>query len=293
MLTKLYRHGATRQQVRKAYVVSGDGAPAVISRLSAQWPPNKTYKDIGQISLAFDKRNASDVILDTGLTWLHNRDDRDHVFGAMAEAVCRLVADVTAAGCQLLPNGYRNSASGAPLSLQTCGDDHIFETPTDAEREVFSNALRNYTPALIALSGRAAYARDSMDRLCSTRLNHSSRHYAARYFASVTPRHIDRVLGELRRDEGISRVDLLDVNPIGISNTAKSVHVRCIDGQIFVSTTRAHAILCQALFIQGRRLARAGRRVAAARQSLIEKNRARAIVDGLLARFELDRPIRE
>jgi hypothetical protein len=44
------------------------------------------------------------------------------------------------------------------------------------------------------------------------------------------------------------------------------------------------------LLLRARRLVRNGRRVGAARQALIEHNRARAITHGLLARFEEDKP---
>jgi len=85
----------------------------------------------------------------------------------------------------------------------------------------------------------------------------------------------------------VGRIELLDVCPLAGDNQS-GVEIRFTDGQMLLSSVRAQALLYQALLIKARRLTRSGRRIGNVRQSLVERNRARAITDGLQARLEVE-----
>ena len=67
-----------------------------------------------------------------------------------------------------------------------------------------------------------------------------------------------------------------------------NVELRFNDAQALLSSARAQAILYQALLLKARRLARNGSRVGHFHQVLLERNRARAVANGLQARFEVE-----
>jgi hypothetical protein len=282
MLVKVYRHGPTRQRLLKGYIVAAEKSEPVLQEIRQRWPHGSS------VSLVLSPKQPSCVWLDTGVVWLHTPRARAEVFGQLAEAVSNLGSQVAARGGHLLPNAVRTSETER-WHDSVCGDEHVLETIDNVEREICCNFIRGHTPTLIALTGRSGLTEHAIERLASCHLSTSVRHYAARYLASVSPLHLGRVAQELRREEGVSRIDLLDVSPEGkLADSAVGVQLRCIDGQTLLSTARAHAILCQAMMIRSRRMARAGRRVGAIRQNLIERNRAHAIAEGLSARFERD-----
>jgi hypothetical protein len=149
-----------------------------------------------------------------------------------------------------------------------------------------------YVPTIIAYSGRAGLDQNGLEGVGSRRLFNSQEHYAMRYLASLTPTHLKRVTQCLRRDDGVSNLDFLDISPLSDpSAPGNSIELRFIDSQVYLSTVRAQAILIQALFLQARRLVRDGRRVGNPEQKYLERNRARAITKAMQARFE-DEPDR-
>jgi hypothetical protein len=128
-----------------------------------------------------------------------------------------------------------------------------------------------------------------MDTAGSRRLAEAADQIATRYIASVSPRHLTRIQDRMRRDQGVARLELMDVNPLGdASLEVGHVELRFVDAQVLLSTTRAHALLVQAIAMRARRLERDGRRVPSGSQALLERNRARAIAHGLSARFEVE-----
>src|SRR5205823_1712999 len=106
------------------------------------------------------------------------------------------------------------------------------------------------------------------------------------YLASASQTHLSRVRDSLRRDEGVSRLELMDINPIGLPDLIPNVAVRCLDAQILPATVLAHAILVQALAMRARLLEREGRRVPAVAQHVLDRNRSRAISTGLASSFD-------
>lgn len=279
MLTQLYRFGPSRQQILKGFVVVGPQPKRALQQALATLPG-------AQVDIRIDPRASHCVWVDTGMTWLHTPRARRACFSQMARRVQELARHVQQAGGQLLPSAARPSPNERWKDL-VCGDEHVLETIDDNEKEVYCNLIREYLPLLIALTGRTGAGPEGIEPHASRRLSDSGQHLAARYFASVSPRHLDRVLQCLRRDEGVGRLDLLDIRPIsGDEKGAGSVELRFTDAQILSSSTLAHAMLYQALLIRARRLTRGGRRVGNIPQSLIARNRSRAIAEGLQARFE-------
>ena len=154
---------------------------------------------------------------------------------------------------------------------------------------MLANLLRSHVPTLIAMTGRpVATAGVTRDRIGSRWLAASPSHLAARYLASTAPQHLERVKVELRRHDGIARLDRMDIVPDFADDGSPVVIVRCIDAAPSLATARAHALVLAALALRARRLVRDGKRVGNVPQRTLEENRARAIADGLRARFVLD-----
>ncbi|MBC8029041.1 MAG: hypothetical protein H7Z16_02935 [Pyrinomonadaceae bacterium] len=282
MLTHVYRYGPSRQRILKGFVVAGQEAERIVSRVVKEWPASLS----GALNLSADARFPTNVWLDTGLVWLHTPQARARHFSQLAESARGLAQSVTKAGGKLLPNAIRLSTSEAWESY-LCSDRHLLETFDDSEKEVYCNLLRVHLPVLIALTGRAGVSPQGVEPVASRHLANSSHHLAARYLASVSPQYLQRVVQCLRRDQGVGILELLDVYPLA-DNGENGVEIRFTDGQILLSSVRAQALLYQALLIKARRLTRSGRRIGNVRQSLVERNRGRAITDGLQARLEVE-----
>jgi hypothetical protein len=288
MLVKAYRHGPTRQRLLKGYILAGKEAEAVAKQVCKDWRGSPGKGDAPQVSVRIDERHPTSIWLDTGDVWLHTAGARDAMFGRLNDSLRALIREVKARGATLLPNALQSNPV-PDWGKATCGDEHILETNDDVEREVANNYIRQFTPALIALAGRCGLSSEGIDRLGSRRLTVSTHHYAARYLPSVSPLHLGRVVRELQREQGISRIDLLDISPVSqLTDGSSAIHLRFFDAQILLSTARAHAILAQAMMIRTRRLVQEGRRIGAVRQAIINRNRGRAIASGMSARFETD-----
>jgi hypothetical protein len=83
---------------------------------------------------------------------------------------------------------------------------------------------------------------------------------------------------------------MLDVHPSLAGGHVSVVELRFNDGQMLLSTTRAQALLYQAIFVCARRRVRSAQGFPAGSQRVLQRNRARAISDGLQARFERESP---
>jgi hypothetical protein len=169
------------------------------------------------------------------------------------------------------------------------GDTHVIEVLSPVEQEVLCNLLRSHVPTLIAMAGRGITSIGvRRDRVGSRWLTASRSHLAARYLASTAPAHLDRVKAELRRRDGVARLDRMDIAPGQTADGTLVVTVRCIDAAASLATARAHAVVLAALALRARRLVREGRRTGNTPQKRLEENRARAIADGLRARFVVE-----
>ena len=282
MLTRVYRYGPSRQRILKGFVVAGQQPERIASEVLKHW----SVSSLSAFKLSADSRFPTNIWVDTGLVWLHTPQARSNHFNQLAEALRTLAQSVSRAGGKLLPNAVRLSTS-EPWEAHLCSDRHLLETLDDSEKEVYCNLLRTHLPVLIALTGRAGVSPRGVEPVASRHLADSSHHLAARYLASVSPQHLQRVVQCLRRDQGVGRIELLDVCPLADDNQS-GVEIRFTDGQMLLSSVRAQALLYQALLIKARRLTRSGRRIGNMRQSLVERNRARAITDGLQARLEVE-----
>ncbi|MGW7042552.1 hypothetical protein ACWGDT_07495 [Streptomyces avermitilis] len=225
--------------------------------------------------------------LTTPMTWLGTRGARREGFDALGHAVDVVATAAGQAGGLLTAPGLSLGGSAAPLD----GDTHWLETADPVEQEVLCNLLRRHSPLLIAIAGRGSFVPGGRrDRIGSRWLADSHEHLAARFLASVTERHLYRVQAELRRRDGISHLDRMDVAPV-MGNGA--VLVRCLDAQTSLAETRAHVLLLSALALRARSMVQEGRREGPAPQELLEENRARAISDGLRAGLAEEKRPRE
>jgi hypothetical protein len=225
------------------------------------------------------------VAVGVSSAWLGTLAARDEAFALLGRAI-GLVGEAAAAQRGVaLPPGVKLSRSPAVLA----GDTHVLEVLSAVEQEVLGNLVRSHVPTLIALAGRGvAEAGAPRDRIGSRWLSGSRSHLAARFFASTAPAHLDRVKAELRRRDGVARLDRMDVVPDHNSDGTPVVVVRCVDAAATLATARAHATVLAALAVRARRLVREGRRLGHTPQQLLEENRARAVADGLRARFAVD-----
>ncbi|HKH44863.1 MAG TPA: hypothetical protein VKM72_09395 [Thermoanaerobaculia bacterium] len=287
MLTLLYRHGPSRYRLVKGYSVFAKDIQEIGRHLATK-AEQLLPKVAGRPPVLHVSSRHSTITFDLGMLWLHKPELRRKSFQelhAAVEVVSRLVEQH---GGRLIPAAIRPPSSAA-WKPWLCGDYHFLEVADSFEREVFCNLIRIHVPTLIALTGRAGIGPNGSERQGSRRLSESAEHYATRYLASVSPRHLPRVIQCLRREGGIDKLELMDVNPLGDSQDPTStVELRFVDSQVFLASVRAQALLFQALLIRARRLVRQGRRVGAIPQRILEDNRARAIAQGLRAGFELE-----
>lgn len=282
MLVSLYRTGPMRHRILKGYVVAAADPERVTDALDAVAGQLPAHPD-GRFTLWRDPRARGAVWLDTGMVWLIDRDSRGALRRALTEATVRLAGAVRAHGGRLVPGGWQGAAGGPDW---LCADVHAVEVVTDTQRELASNLFRRWVPELVALSGHAAYGGRRVERGGSRRLADARDHLSTRYLASASAGHLDRVRASLRRDEGVSRLELMDVNPVGLPDQVPNVAVRCLDAQILPATVIAQAILVQAMAMRARLMERDGRRVPAVAQYLLDRNRSRAISGGLGAMFD-------
>ncbi|MEU2711911.1 hypothetical protein [Streptomyces sp. NPDC007205] len=239
------------------------------------------------IRLEQHSRHQELLQLVTPMSWLGTRGARREGFDALARAVDTVATAATQAGGLLTAPGLSLDGSVVPLD----GDTHWLEATDPVEQEVLCNLLRRHSPLLIAIAGRGSFVPGGRrDRIGSRWLADSREHLAARFLASVSQRHLYRVQAELRRRDGISHLDRMDVAPVVGDGT---VLVRCLDAQVSLAETRAHVLLLSALALRARALVKEGRREGHVPQRLLEENRARAISDGLRAGLAEDRRPRD
>lgn len=287
MLTLLYRHGPSRYRLVKGYSVFAKDTQEIGRHLAAK-AEQLLPRVAGRPPTLHVSQRHSTITLDLGMLWLHKPELRRKRFQELHAAVESISKLVEQYGGRLIPAAIRPPSSSA-WKPWLCGDYHFLEVADSFEQEVFCNLIRTHVPTLIALTGRAGIGPNGSERQGSRRLSESAEHYATRYLASVSPRHMPRVIQCLRREGGIDKLELMDVNPLGDpQDSTPTVELRFVDGQAFLASVRAQALLFQALLIRARRLVRQGRRVGAIPQWILEANRARAIAQGLRAGFELE-----
>jgi hypothetical protein len=280
MLLSLTRVGATRQGLEKCVAVLGadfSQLERAIDRSGLRMSESSRIESVsGSVGL---------YVIQAQHAWLGTQLARDQAFGELAQVASRFTEVARSAGGAVVPTAVGFSGQSAVLG----GDTHIIEVLSSVEQEVLANLLRSHVPTLIAMTGRSvATAGVTRDRIGSRWLAASRTHLAARYLASTAPQHLERVRAELRRRDGIDRLDRMDIVPGFADDGSPVVVVRCIDAAPSLATARAHALVLAALAVRARRLVRDGKRVGNVPQRVLEENRARAITDGLRARFVLD-----
>jgi hypothetical protein len=276
VLLSLTRVGATRQGLGKAVAVLG----ADPKRLAERIRQSQADPVAGTPGL-FAVRLES--------AWLGTLAGRENAFAELGSSIADFASAARLAGGRLVPAGI--ALSGYPALLG--GDAHVIDVLSEIEQEVLVNLIRTHVPVLIAMTGRGVTASGApRDRIGSRWLADSKTHVPTSYLASTRPEHLERVKAELRRREGVSRVDRMDIAPGRARDGTLTVTVRCIDAAASIAATRGHALVLAALTLRARRLVRDGRRVGnAPPQRQLANNRARAIAAGLRARFEVpDKP---
>lgn len=284
MILTINRFGPRPQRFLKGYLLSG--SPLGRLRNAAGDALTRAVRETGGqlVEMESDRRNPRVLWLDSGFVWMHTAAARKACFEAMARSV-ELVANAVAnVGGQLLPNATRLTVDGG-WEPWLCGDRHFLQVLDEHERERFCNLLRQHLPEIISFTGRGGVDSHTVDDLGSRRLFDSPDHAAARHFAAATPRYLERMANELRRDAGISHLRTLDVNP-NPKDSSSAVELRFIDGQALLTSVRAQAILFQAMRLRAHRLVHADIRLEYLEQALVERNRARAIAGGPRAWIE-------
>lgn len=285
MLVGLYRDGALRQRIRKGYVIAGEDPAEVLRPLlgRALTPERQAPVVRGEAQPA----EAGRVWLDSGPVSLSTPAARARIARSLADATAALAVAVRRRGGVLLPSGY--APGGPPTSAWLTGDEHDVEVHSDVQRELCTNLFRLHSAALVALTGRSAYGPHTAGGQGSRRLAETTDQLTTRYLHSASPAHLERVTASLSRDEGVTRLGLMDVDPLGGADGGfPAVTLRMIDAQILVADTMAHALLVQALAIRARRFEREGRRVPALLQQIVDRNRSRAVAHGLAASFDVE-----
>lgn len=289
ILTRLYRHGPSPQSIVKGYIVVGASADKIVMQVMAEQRRLLDEAGAEGITLRTSPRRPTTVWLDTGSVWLHTPEARDARFGELGRAVAAVSARVRQMGALLLPNAVRPALDGS-WRLYLCEDVHRVQTSDELETATFCNLLRLKLPVLIAASGRAGVMPRGVEAGGSRRLAESTQHYPPHYLVSASAEHLQRVAKCLRRDEGIAGLDMLDVHPLLTSGRATLVELRFNDGQTLLSTTRSQALLYQAMFVCARRRTRGAQGFPVVSQRILQRNRARAVSEGLQARFERESP---
>ncbi|HLL06658.1 MAG TPA: hypothetical protein VK539_39160 [Myxococcaceae bacterium] len=285
MLTKLYRFGPSQQALLKGFVVAGDEAARIAEKLCAPDSPAHALAAARGLSLRTEKRSPGALWVDTGLRWLHTAAARASVLQATEEVVSALMDQVKAAGALLLPNAVR-PAQPSGWRPFLCGDIHQVDASSDVEKATYCNLLRVHLPELLALTGRAGVGPEGIEAVGSRRLCESEEHLTARLFASVSPRYLEHLRRTLLRDDGIKRLELLDVNPNVSDAGAGPVELRFVDGQIRPRTAFVHALVFQALLMRARRLVSQGRAVRNLPQRTVEQQRSLVVAYGPAAVLE-------
>lgn len=287
MLVSVYRNGPLRNTLGKGYLLAAADRPRMLQSISGD-PALRAALDRHGMHVCTDARHPAGLWIGTGPVWLGTAKVRAELLAGFAEVIAALAVTIGREGGLLLPSAAR-AAAGEKWSW-LCGDRHAVEVVNERQREICSNLLRRWTPELIALSGRAAFGPAAADRHGSRRLADVADQLPARYIASASPLHLQRLRDSLRHDEGVSGFDVTDVDPVGDAmGGMPSVEVRCIDAQVFPATLISHALLLQAIAIKARRTEKDGGRIPAYAQELMDRNRSRAVATGLSAKFEVER----
>ncbi|HJQ32504.1 MAG TPA: hypothetical protein VJ866_10000 [Pyrinomonadaceae bacterium] len=284
MLTRLYRHGPSRQSISKGYVVAGPAPENIVRQVLGERAARP-----GPITARAAPHQPHVIRLETGMTSLHTFRAREALFKELAGSAAELAERVARAGGTLLPCAV-GPADGGPWGPYLCDDLHRVQTSDPLETAAYCNLLRLELPTLIAASGRAALGPRGVQSGGSRRLAESTQHHPPHYLVSASPEHLARVTRCMQRDEGLPRLDLLDVYPApGDDGSAAFVELRFNDGQAVLSTVRAQALLYQAMFICARRWARDEHLFQPADHRVLQRNRSRAVAEGMQARFESEK----
>ncbi len=286
MLVSVYRNGPLRNGLSKGYILVADDRSRVVEALSRD-PALRAMLDQHRMGVQTDSRHPAGLWVSTGPVWLATREGRATLLAALADVVSTLANAVGRNGGLLMPSAAQAAARDRWSWL--CEDQHGVEVVNERQREICSNLFRRWAPELIALSGRAAFGPATADRLGSRRLADVADQVPARYIASASKLHLERVREALRRDEGVPSLDVTDINPIGDERLGMpGVEVRFVDAQVFPATFISHAVLLQALAMKARQTERDGGRIPAYKPDMLDRNRSRAVASGLSAVLEVE-----
>ena len=277
MLRTITRYGPSRHRLIKTYSVVRADDPTSGCANDSEWRADLGTPDF-PIACTW-KVGEKCVQFDTGFVWLLRPSDRAALADALSASVRRASEAFAQVGLLIVPSGYDSD----PRSRQP--DYHFLEVHDNIEREITHNYIREWTPALIALSAVPVYGRSS--GIGSARLATRRDQVAARFIASVSGRHLARVADELMREERVPNIASMDVDPMAqeSSEAAPPLAIKTFDAQATIASALSQLLMVQALHLRAKRIHREGRRVGNLPQRQLDLDRGAAIAHGMSATF--------
>lgn len=268
MLKKIYRIGASNQAIEKTFLVSQ------LSRDKLE-----TFaKETDGFSISTEPGTGTATIsVASGLRWLGDFDSRQRLFDKFAAVQSDLAALVKKSGGILHPTSI--SLGTASASTQGQADAYRFLCADETEQAIFCQVLREAVPMFIVAFGRAAISDAGLEGPHSSRIL-SGLVSAARNWPNTSREHLNRMEKFYRVELGLTSLAHLEIRPGIDERGAPFVETTALDGQVWLSTTRAASIILQALFLRARRLARDGKASSWTKQETFERNRSRAAAEG-------------
>lgn len=274
MLRKLYRWGPSRCILQNSYVLLGPPVPNM-SQMSSP--------EDGTLQVIVPANGSTIVHIKSLPVWLHNPAARKRFFQSFARLTSHLIGEARRRGASVIPCGVRiNNYRWDQAAASALFEIESFDLE---EQLMYTNLLRYWSSCLIAAGGRGGIDKiGSMSGNSRLRMESNSR-FSPRAWVSTEPRFLALAEAEMKSSEGIPSLDSLEVVPRS-TNFLTGVQSWLIDAQALPATIRAFAILHQALYLRARAIAGRQESLPFVSQQVLERNRSRAISDGLQARFE-------
>ena len=283
-LRGLHRNGPLGYQLCKAYAVASTEPEAAARCAHAVGAALPSTCDGPRFTVRADAVRRDIVWIDSGTLFLIDPQARLAARTGLAAVVRVLAEACRARNAQLVPVGWNRLTARSLVA-----DLHLLRVLDDRHRELVTNLLRVHVPELVALTGRGVVRDSGLETVGSSRLASATDMVSTRYIASASATHIGRVRESLRRDDGVARLETMDVNPVDNGIGPPNVTVRCVDAQILPTSSLTQGLVLQALVMRAGALQRDGNRVGAVPQRLLDRNRSRAIAGGMASTFECER----
>jgi CspA family cold shock protein len=298
-------NGGSRHRLYKGFILRHSGGPEMNSDRLREIE-SRARQELKRSGLdSFDLRTHPNqpAIIHVVSPWMpvQTSAHRDQFVAAVTSAIRALRAALDR-GHHLLASGMEPlCAPSAKQVLPICGDVHQIEVYDDGEIERVYNLFRQYLPELVSASANSALREGKLQKDFSLRMRNNPTSFLPRYLSQYSAERLDVLRRMMRRDYGLGDLRQMDVNPIAgdsdrlrapnpalLEKQAAAVELRFCDSQPSMAYLRGLIILFQAIAIEGRSLARQGRRLPYMDDRVIDGNKALAIQDGLAAMFQPD-----